>query len=1114
MAHGSCESNPPVSLRRIAQATRSHPSRSPSSPWPVAFPGAADVEEFWHNLCEGRDSITMFGTGRARSGDPRRRTRRSGVRAGARRHRRRRAVRRRILRHQPARSRADGSAAADLPGAGLGMPGARRPRARCDAGAGRCVRRHVQRHLLPAPCLGASGPGRQGRRVPGDAGQREGLHRHPRRAQAQPDRPGDQRAYRLFDLAGGDLPGGGQPARSAIATWRWPAAWPSPARRAAATSTRRARCCRPTATPAPSTRRRRARCSATARRSCCSSACRMRIADGNQVLAVIRGGAVNNDGGGKASFTAPSSEGQAAVIAMAQADAEVEPRSIGYVEAHGTATPMGDPIEIEGLTQGLPARHRRHRLLPDRFGQEQRRPPGDRRRRRGRDQDRAGAGRAADSRQPAFPDAQSGDRFRRIAIRGQRGLERLAVATAQPRRAGVSSFGVGGTNAHVVLEEAPALPASGTGQWPATAGAVRAHAGGARAIAPMRLAGHLETHPRREPGRRGMDAGGRTQGIRPSHRAGRRRQHRCGRRSCAVRGRRRAPRAAGRHGRATWCSCSRGRARQYAGMGRGLYDDRARVPRGLRRMRRRAARRNSASTCASARSADDRRSAAADRGHAAGDVRDRICAGARVDEPRRGAGGDDRPQRRANSWPPRWPACSPCPMRCGWWRARRADAGAARRWHVVGAAAAGRPAGAHARRSCRWRRRTPRATAWWPDRCEAIARFQAQLEAEGVACRALRTSHAFHSQMMEPVVAPFRAEVAALTLSAPSLPLVSTATGDWLDADAATSPDYWARHLREPVRFAAALERVLDEPARVLLEVGPRATLCSACAPASGGAAAAASRRVASLADTPASGDIQLPPGGRAAVVPWRGARPGQLRPSRRGAGACCCPRIRSSANASGWRPSRDRANVVSASASARVLGDSACRSLRLEDAARQPRSAVGKPMQDRRARLVAAAARIFSRTSPGSIWQRSTTQQLHGARPGQPDADPGRAAAAEDIPGQGQLPPADGRVREPRTPRRDAGCAVAAGTLAAPPAHAAAPSPAPPQAGAPFRSRSAACRTAGAPVPRTADAASATAACRAVRDGGRAACATPAPTPHAHAARPRPRQPSGDTCR
>src|SRR5690606_28475745 len=108
---------------------------------------------------------------------------------------------------------------------------------------------------------------------------------------------------------------------------------------------------------------------------------------------------------------------------------------------------------------------------------------------------------------------------------------------------------------------------------------------------------------------------------------------------------------------------------------------------------------------------------------------------------------------------------------------------------------------------------------------EAVARFQAELEADGIACRLLKTSHAFHSTMMAPVVVPFRAEVERVVRAAPSIPIVSTATGDWLDADTATSPDYWAGHLRAPVRFATALGRVVDAPARVLLEVGPRTVL-------------------------------------------------------------------------------------------------------------------------------------------------------------------------------------------------------------------------------------------------------------------------------------------------
>ena len=105
------------------------------------------------------------------------------------------------------------------------------------------------------------------------------------------------------------------------------------------------------------------------------------LADGDTIYAVIKGAAINNDGAAKVSFTAPSVDGHAGVIALAQALAGIDPATISYVEAHGTATPLGDPIEIAGLTQAFRAGGASgHRLLRDRIGQEQRRPS--RRRRR------------------------------------------------------------------------------------------------------------------------------------------------------------------------------------------------------------------------------------------------------------------------------------------------------------------------------------------------------------------------------------------------------------------------------------------------------------------------------------------------------------------------------------------------------------------------------------------------------------------------------------------------------------------------------------------------------------------------------------------------------------
>src|SRR5581483_4676876 len=75
------------------------------------------------------------------------------------------------------------------------------------------------------------------------------------------------------------------------------------------------------------------------------------LADGDTIYAVIRGSAINNDGADKVGFTAPSVDGQARAIALAQQLAEVDPATIGYVEAHGTATELGDPIEVAALTK-------------------------------------------------------------------------------------------------------------------------------------------------------------------------------------------------------------------------------------------------------------------------------------------------------------------------------------------------------------------------------------------------------------------------------------------------------------------------------------------------------------------------------------------------------------------------------------------------------------------------------------------------------------------------------------------------------------------------------------------------------------------------------------------
>ena len=217
------------------------------------------------------------------------------------------------------------------------------------------------------------------------------------------------------------------------------------------------------------------------------------VADGDTIHAVIRGSAVNNDGSGKLGYTAPSVEGQASVIAEALAVAGVEADSISYVEGHGTATPLGDPIEMQALGQAFRAQTERknfcalgsvksnvghldtaagvtgliktvlalrHKELPPSLHFE--RP------------------------NPAF-DLASSPFYVNSRLRAWEGA-------GQARRAGVSSFGIGGTNAHVILEEAPA-PEPGSDSRPAHLLTLSARTPSALEAASANLARHLREHP-------------------------------------------------------------------------------------------------------------------------------------------------------------------------------------------------------------------------------------------------------------------------------------------------------------------------------------------------------------------------------------------------------------------------------------------------------------------------------------------------------------------------------------------------------------------------------------------------------------------------------------------
>ncbi len=110
---------------------------------------------------------------------------------------------------------------------------------------------------------------------------------------------------------------------------------------------------------------------------------------------------------------------------------------------------------------------------------------------------------------------------------------------------------------------------------------------------------------------------------------------------------------------------------------------------------------------------------------------------------------------------------------------------------------------------------------------EAVERLEKLLEQKGISCKRLHTSHAFHSFMMEPILDTFINKLSSIKMQSPNIPFVSNLTGTWITSSEATDPHYWAKHLRSTVRFYDGIKELLREPNRIFLEVGPGTTLCT-----------------------------------------------------------------------------------------------------------------------------------------------------------------------------------------------------------------------------------------------------------------------------------------------
>ena len=553
------------------------------------------------------------------------------------------------------------------------------------------------------------------------------------------------------------------------------------------------------------------------------------LADGDHIHAVVHGVAVNNDGSDKASFTAPSVRGQAEVVASAQADAGIDPSRITYVEAHGTATPLGDPIEVEALTLAFRQAADKGQFCAI----------GSVKSNIGHLTAAAGAAgvikTALALRDGKIP-ASIGYEKPNPAIDWANSPFHVAEQTLdwprgdEPRFAGVSSFGVGGTNAHVVLGEAPPASPSGPSR-PQQLLVLSAKSRASLDAYTEKLGRWLESHPD-------------VPLADVAHTLWTGRRHFKHRRIVVAGDAREAASAiatkdAVRTATSELVQAANGvvfmfpgQGSQYVNMGRDLYEQES------------VFRKHFDRCCDLFAEALGR------------DLKGLIFPAAGAEEE-----AAEALKSTGNTQPALFTIQYALAQQWLYWGLRPA----ALIGHSIGEFAAAALAGTFSLEDAvrlvaergRMMEELPGGTMlsiraaeevvlpMLPEGCsiaanngpqlcvasgpdDAIAALQQQLEKDGVQCKTLHTSHAFHSPMMDPIVAPYRKVVESVERHAPRIPIISTVTAKWLTDEEAISPEYWSGHLRATVRFAQAVQFAWNNEEltgdRVMLEVGPRTT--------------------------------------------------------------------------------------------------------------------------------------------------------------------------------------------------------------------------------------------------------------------------------------------------
>ncbi|MET0400342.1 MAG: SDR family NAD(P)-dependent oxidoreductase [Longimicrobiaceae bacterium] len=551
------------------------------------------------------------------------------------------------------------------------------------------------------------------------------------------------------------------------------------------------------------------------------------LADGDTVHAVIRGWALNNDGSVKVGYTAPGVESQAEVISTAQVFADVAPESVTYVEAHGTGTAIGDPIEIQALTHAF-------RRETDRTGFC---AIGSVKSNIGHLDAAAGvAGLIKTVQALKHREIPPTLHFEKPNPRIDFASTPFYVASrlqpwesdGAPRRAGVSSFGMGGTNAHLVLEEAPAVEETGPSRGHQLL-VLSGHTPAAMEAATDNLLRHLREHPEQDV----ADVAFTLQVGRGAF------EHR---RMLVARDRDDAvallealtPDRVVTRGqppvRRPLTFMFPGQGAQYPGMGSGLYESepvyRAEVDRCLEIVRPLV-------------DFDLRALLLAD----TGDTEAAAALGrTSVTQPaifiveyalaKLWMSWGVKPDSMIGHSIGEYVAAT----LAGVLSVEDALKLVVARGRLIQAVPEGDMLGVPLSERRLAEVLPPElslAAVNGDELCvvsgprEAVIAFNRTLDGMGVVGRPLHTSHAFHSAMMDPMLDAFRAAVHRVELNAPEIPYLSNVTGGWITAEDATDPEYWVRHIRRTVRFHQGVSELISDPGAALLEVGPGRTLRS-----------------------------------------------------------------------------------------------------------------------------------------------------------------------------------------------------------------------------------------------------------------------------------------------